>query len=810
MDKKTFLNIISSRVLLMDGATGTELQRKKYLDNVKIPEELNIKFPEKIKEIYNSYIQAGSNIILANTFGLNPMKLKESNLLEKADAIFEAGISIIRTLSSDVIVAGDISSLGVYIEPLGTLSFNEAYKSFSFQASLLNKYGVDIIVIETITEIKELKAAILATKDNFDGPIIAQMTFLQDGTTVTGTDLQSFIVMAESLGVDVLGLNCSIGSRDLAKLIKFVCANTNLPISFKPNAGMPILINNETIFPESKNEFVESSLKAYSYGVNILGGCCGTTPDFILELSKRLKNKRPIIRNNKSKYFLSTRTLSFDISSLKKPIFVGERINPTNRKKLQLELSQNNLSSIIYEARTQVKSGAQVLDVNVGVPNIDEVKLLKNAVNKIQEMVSVPICIDSSNILALEEAMKNCAGKPIINSVNGDISKLNTILPLIKRYGAMVIALTTDEHGIPKTSEERLQIAGNIIKLVDKYKINRHNVIFDYLVLAISASKTQALETLHAMKLSKQLYPECSLILGISNISFGLPSRQILNSTFLKMAIESGLDFAILDPYTDWSIDNILARNLLLNKSENAILQYMQSFNKQHVEYNLAKTNGSKHLSPNTQLYNAIIYGDDDGIIDLIQQIITNNSGDCNHFQKISSCIINALNVVGERFASRQYFLPQIIMSAKVAQLAFATVKNILKKDTILSLGTIIIATVKGDIHDIGKNIVGAVFESYGFDVIDMGINVDPYSIIKKAKQINPIAIGLSALMTTTMPEMKTVIHLRNLSQIKTKVIIGGAAVTKQYSIDIGADAYAKDAMEAVIHIKSFMKIPKK
>jgi 5-methyltetrahydrofolate--homocysteine methyltransferase len=805
MNKQKFLNIIKDRVLLMDGATGTELQRKNYLDEVMIPEELNIKFPERIEDIYASYIKAGSDIILANTFGINPIKLKKYNLVDKADIMVKSGVNLIRKLSSNIIVAGDISSLGDYIEPLGSLSFEKAYEAFSFQASLLNKYGVDIIVIETITEIKELKAAILAAKDNFNGPIIAQMTFLQDGFTATGTNLQSFITMAESLEVDGLGLNCSIGAKELVTLIKFICSNTNLPISFKPNAGMPMLINNETIFPESQEEFVKSSLQAYCHGVNILGGCCGTTPSFIEALSNLLKNKKPIFRSNNKNFFLSTRTVAFNINCAKRPIIIGERINPTNRKKLQTELGQGSFAFVADEARTQVKAGAKLLDINMGIPNIDEVILLKNAVNQIQEIVSVPLCIDSSNTQALEETVKNCAGKPIINSVNGELYRLQAILPIVRRYGTMLVALTTNEYGIPETAEKRLEIATQIIKFADKYNIKRSNIIFDYLVLAVSSSPTQSVETLKAMKISKKIYPECLLILGISNISFGLPARQVLNSTFLKMAVEAGLDFAIIDPYADWDIDNKIAKSVLLNTDKESIQHYMQAFGFQQDSISFKQNIETKPLPFDEQLHNAILYGYEDGIDNIVQQIIKATQLHQNPFNTISSYILNALNIVGQRFASKQYFLPQIIMSAKAAQTAFAIVKKLLQNNsTVESLGKIILATVKGDIHDIGKNIVGAVLESYGFDVIDMGINVDSHAIISKAQQVRPIAIGLSALMTTTMPEMRNVVHLRNINKMPVKIIIGGAAVTKKYASEIGADAYAKDAMEAAASIKAF------
>jgi 5-methyltetrahydrofolate--homocysteine methyltransferase len=800
MNKQKFLDILKNRVLIMDGATGTELQKKKYLDDVEIPEEINIKFPERIADIYSSYIGAGSDIVLASTFGANPIRLRQHGLLDKADDIIKSGIDLIRKISSDTIVAGDISSIGEYIEPLGSLTFDEAYNSFAFQSSLLQKHGADIIVIETMTEIKETKAAILAARENFAGAIIVQMTFSKDGVTVTGTDLKSFIVMAESLGVDALGLNCSIGSQDLAELAKVICGTKNLPVSFKPNAGIPVLINRETCFPEKKEEFIEASLKAYSYGVNMFGGCCGTNPEFIKILSGELKNKAPKIRSVKSKYFLSTRTKTIDVNETERPVMIGERINPTNRKKFQEELLKGNLSTVKDEARSQFSSGANLLDINMGVPGTDEIRLLVNAVNQIQEMVSIPLCIDSSDPSALEQAVKNCAGRPVINSVNGEQAKLDAILPIAKRYGAMLIALTTDDNGIPATTEERLKIAAKILNSADRCGLERKNIVFDYLVLSASSSPEQVRETLEAMKESKRIYPECKLVLGVSNVSFGLPSRQTINSTFLKMAVDAGLDFASANPHENWDIDDPFAKNLLENKDKGAV-KYMEvfaSFKKQILEAETEK------LAVDKQLYFAVLKGNREYVDDILDQIIA--SGDSNPFKTVDDNVLKALNVVGKKFASKEYFLPQIIMSAQAAQAAFAIVKTTLKKDETSSAGKIIMATVKGDMHDIGKNIVSAVLESYGFDVIDMGINVDSQAIIDEAHKINPIAIGLSALMTTTMPEMGTVVKLKNASRVPAKIIVGGAAVTEKFAKEIGADAYARDAMEAAGYVKSLQK----
>jgi 5-methyltetrahydrofolate--homocysteine methyltransferase len=806
VNRKTFLDILKSRVLIMDGAVGTELQRKKYLDDVVIPEELNIKFPDRISDIYSCYINSGSDIIFANTFGLNPMRLNQHGISDKADDIVKSAIDLVRKKSSDVIVAGDISSLGEFIEPLGTLSFDEAYEAFAFQSSLLQKHGADIIVIETMTEIKEVKAAILAVRENFFGAIVVQMTFLRNGTTVTGTDLKSFIAMAESLGVDVLGLNCSIGSQDSAKLAKILCENTNLPISFKPNAGVPMLVNHETIFPETKEEFIDASLKAYSYGVNMFGGCCGTTPEFIKLLSSKLKFKPPKTRSVKNKYFLSTRIKAVDINEIKRPIIIGERINPTNRKSFQEELVKGSLLLVKDEARSQVQSGAVLLDVNMGVPGIDETKLLKSAITQIQEIVQVPLCIDSSDPHALEEAIKNCAGRPILNSVNGEQLRLDIILPIAKRYGVALIALTVDENGVPKTAEERLKIAAKILKFADSYEFERKNIIFDYLVLSVSSSPEQVQETLKAMRLSKKMYQECKLILGVSNVSFGLPSRQIINSTFLKMAVDAGLDFAIVNPHEDWSVDDLLARKMLESKDKNSTNNFIKAYSS--FKKCIPKVEVEK-LSLDKQLYFAILNGNKELIDTIMNQFIkkTTTTG-VEPFESINNTVLMALNVVGEKFALKEYFLPQVIMSAQAAQAAFAIVKTFFKKSETAysSAGKVIMATVKGDMHDIGKNIVVAVLESYGFDVIDMGINVDSQSIINKACEINPVAVGLSALMTTTMPEMETIIKLKKMANIPIKIIIGGAAVTKKYAMEIGADAYAKDAMEAAACIKSFHK----
>lgn len=803
MNRQEFKDLLSKRVLILDGATGTELQKYNFLEGVSTPEELNIKFPERIEKIYSSYIDSGSDIILANTFGANKLKLTQYNLQDKIKDIIFEGVSIAKKHAKrkEAFVAGDISSIGSYLYPLGNVSFDQAYETFKQQAELLRDSGVDLIVIETMTEIKELKAAVLAVKDVYSGPIITQMTFTNEGTSVTGTDVLSFIAMAESLDVDAIGMNCSVGPKDLLKLAKFMAENTNLPISFKPNAGMPQFINRKTIFPGTPEEFTEVCLKAYKYGINMLGGCCGTNPQYIKMLSENLKNKPPITRTKVVHHLLSSRTKAIDLNLLNKPIKIGERINPTGRKKFQAELSQNIFGLVKSEARTQAQAGADILDVNMGLPGGDETKLIINAVNEIQEIVNLPLSLDSSFADALENACKHCAGKPLINSVNGETEKLEKILPIAKRYGASIIGLCVDEKGIPKTWQERIKIAEKILSYADKFGVKRDEIVFDYLTLSVSSSTKQVQETLMAIKESKKMFPECKTILGVSNISFGLPSRQIINSTFLKMAINAGLDLAICNPSVDWAIDDEYARNLLLGKDENAkeyVAKYGAVAKKAVVE--------ETKLSPKERLFNAIINGDKDYIKDLISELI---SSGIEPLTISNDLILKALNVVGDKFASKEYFLPQVIMAAEASQLAFSYIKPLLKKDNQKVAGKVVMATVQGDVHDIGKNIVCAVLESFGFEVFDLGKNVSKEEIIEKAKQEHVDIIGLSALMTTTMIEMEKVINLKKALNIDAKIMVGGAPLTQEFANSIGADGYSRDAIEAAKTATKLLKLKK-
>jgi len=798
MTRVEFNKIISERTLILDGAMGTELQKRGFLFDVGAPEELNLRFPERIQEVQLDYLRAGSDIIIANTFGANRHKLADYGLAEKVEELNIAGVRIAREIAVPfgACVAGDMGPIGAYISPLGPISFDEAYKLFAEQAKALQKAGSDLIFIETMAEIREMKAAIIACRDNFGGPVIAQMTFTPDGNTVTGTGVLAFIAVAEACGADAIGVNCSAGPKDLLPIIKTICANTSLPVSFKPNAGLPTLVNRETVFPGTCEDFVAFSLKAQALGVNMIGGCCGTTPEFIKSLSAQLKDKPPIKRAAKNKLFLASRSKAFDAHNFGRLIIIGERINPTNRKKFQEELSAGNFASVRREAKEQVKAGALVLDLNLGLPGADETALIARAVQEVQEAVSAPLCIDSSSPGAIEAGLKACAGKPILNSVSGEIEKLKIIVPLAKRYGAALVGLAVNERGIPQNTEQRLAIAERIIRAAIAAGIPECEIIIDYLTLAVSAMPGQVNQTLEAMRQSKKRWPNVKTILGISNISFGMPSRQILNSTFLKMARDAGLDFAILNPHEDWEIFDDKAAAVLLDKDPNGA-QYIAAYG--GAPKKAAASAPSRTLTHQESLYADIIQGNREDIGTDINSLLLIDA--IHPLEIANSILLPALNEVGIKFNNKEYFLPQVILAAEAAQIAFSKIKSRLTNSG-FSAGKVILATVKGDVHDIGKNIVAAVLESHGFEVIDLGKNISAEVIVKKAIEQNVPVVGLSALMTTTMLEMEGVVKQRTAQGGKFKIMLGGAPLTEKFTREISADAYAKDAVEAAAVVK--------
>lgn len=777
-------------MLILDGAMGTQLQKLGYLSNALAPEELNIKFPERIAELHRSYLEAGSNAVITNTFGANEKKLSDYNLQNKIEEINIAGVQIARKEAEkfNALVFADMGPVGSYLEPLGPLTFDQTYAIFAKQAKALAKAAPDAIIIETMTETRELKAALLAAKDNFNGPVIVQMTFTAEGTTVTGTDTTVFVTLMEAMGADAIGMNCSVGPAQMAVLAQKILSITKLPLSFKPNAGMPKLINRQTVFPGTADEFVSACVSAYANGAAMLGGCCGTTPEFINALSLALKGKKPVVKSVPENFFLASRTKAINLKENSFAV-IGERINPTNRKQFQEELSAGNFTTLRKEARNQESAGAQLLDINMGIPGADEKVLMGKAVREIQETVQAPLCLDSSSVDALEAGLKMCAGKPLINSINGETEKANKIFTLAKRYGAAIIALASNEKGLPCDKAERLSIADSIIAQANKAGFKTSEIVFDFLMLSASAAPEQVNQTLATIMDFKKTHPENKTVLGLSNVSFGLPNRQAINSTCLSLAKEAGLTMAILNPHENWSVFDDEAKALLLGLDHGA-----KKYIAKHGSFKRAPVQENIKLSPDAALYGAIIDGSKETAAALAKTAI--DSG-LSPLEVANEIVLKALNEVGDKFETKEFFLPQVIMSAEAAQMAFGYIKPLLKKEKGFGFGKIILATVYGDVHDIGKNIVGAVLESHGWQVIDLGKNISCENIISAAKKEKPAVVGLSSLMTTTMLEMEKIIRERNSLGLAFKIMIGGAPVTKKFAIEIGADGFAKDAVEA-------------
>ncbi|MBN1156260.1 homocysteine S-methyltransferase family protein [Candidatus Woesearchaeota archaeon] len=762
MKKEHFLELAKKRMLVLDGAMGTMLHKAGFTTGCAA--ELNIRNPELIKAIHKSYADAGADMILTNTFSANRRELGKYGIGNKTAEINKAAVKIARDSAPGCIIAGDVGPLGTYLEPLGELSFDDAYEMFSEQITALNE--ADLLIIETISDIKELKAAVLAAKDHSSLPIMTSMSF-QDGRTATGTDVESYTVIMDAMGVDAIGANCSEGPEGLLEVAKIIAKNTDKPVLIEPNAGIPKIIDGKTVFMQSPDDFGKYAEKFHKLGVNMLGGCCGTTPEHIKRIAERLKNKKPVKRIFVEKTKLSSRTKTVTVEG--KTLVVGERINPTGKKHFQDELKEGKTSYIQEQALLQAQQGASLLDINVGVAGADEKNNLPKAVEIVQRITDLPIVIDTSSHEALEPALKKADGKPLINSVNGSEKSLKAVLPLARKYGAAIIALTLDEKGIPETKEERISIARRIIEEASRAGIKKQDIIVDCLTLTIATNPGNEKIILESLKDIKRL--GYKTILGISNISHGLPNRSEINSKFLTKAIHNGLDLAIINP-----TDNILQEN-----TDIEIFKVKKIKKEDYLNLPIEK-----------QLYNAILHGDEDNILELIEKGLESINA-----LKINDTLIDALNEVGDRFNKKEYFLPQVIASANAMKKAFARLKEALKKEGGKEKGIVLFATVENDYHDIGKNIVMALLECHNYKIIDLGKSVPKEKIVEAVKEYEPDLVGLSALMTTTITEMEKVIKELREKDIKTPVIIGGAVVTDDYAKQIKA-AYSKSAVSAV------------
>lgn len=773
---------LKKEILVFDGAMGTQLQEA-GLKAGEIPECLNITHPELIQSIHQKYLNAGADFITTNTFGANALKMKDVNYSLKE--IIEAAIDNAKAAQKNAnrqnnsYIALDIGPIGQLLEPMGTLSFDQAYEIIKEQV-LLAKDKVDLVLLETMTDIYEVKAGVLAVKENSDLPVFVTMTYETNQRTLSGCDPVTMVNILEGLNVDALGINCSLGPVELTPIINEVLKTASLPVIIQPNAGLPCLVAGKTCYNMDSDTFVAESIKHVKNGVRIIGGCCGTTPEFIAKLKKAIPAKPVITTPVKATRVSSgSKTVEFGHHV----VVCGERLNPTGKKKLKEALKQQRYDELVIEAIKQDQAKAHVLDVNVGLPGIDEVATMKHVIKLLQEVISLPLQIDSSNAQAIEQACRYYNGKPLINSVNGKTETMEAIFPIVKKYGGVVIGLTLDENGIPPKAKDRLEIAKKIIKTAAKYGISKENIIIDCLVLTVSAQQKEVMETIKAVRMVKEELG-VHTVLGVSNVSFGLPNRPLLNKTFLTMAMAAGLDLPIINPLDKELMDAIDAFNVLYNYDQDATI-YIQNQSNQTVT--------SIKNTTDFTLEDIIIRGLKDEVKTATKKQLETKDG----LEIINNILIPALDKVGKQYENNTIFLPQLIQAAETSKIAFGVIKDTFKETT-ATKGPVIMATVHGDIHDIGKNIVKVVLESYGYKIIDLGKDVPPETVVDAFYQYHPKAIGLSALMTTTVASMeKTIAMLKKIDNM-CPIFVGGAVLTADYAKEINADYYSKDAMDAV------------
>lgn len=764
-------------IKFFDGGMGSMLQAA-GLKAGELPERLNLTNSQMILDVHNAYAEAGSEYITANTFGANCLKF------ENYDEIIKAGIKLAKSTGKKVLL--DIGPTGKLLKPMGDLDFEEAIDVFA-KTVVAGKDGADAVLIETMSDTYEIKAAVLAAKENCNLPVFVTMIFDEKGRLLTGADVKTAVTMLEGLGVDALGLNCGLGPKQMIPLVEELRKWTSLPIIVQPNAGLPESVNGQTVYNFTPEEFTRDMEKIANLGVSYLGGCCGTTPQHISKMISACKKIKANVPKEKNLSFISSYSETVELGA--KPIVIGERINPTGKKLFKEALRRNDIDYIIKEGIEQKDAGAHVLDVNVGLPEIDEVEMMKSAVYNLQAVLSTPLQIDTTNIEALEKALRIYNGKPMLNSVNGKEKNMKEVFPLAKKYGSVVVCLCLDESGIPQTAEGRIAIAKKIIKTAAEYGIQKKDLIIDALTMTVSTDKMNSVETLKAVKYIREELG-VHTVLGVSNISFGLPKRDAVNTAFFTIALQSGLSAGIINPKSTAMMNAYYSYNALAGLDDNCT-EYIES-----VTETATVATGTS-----VTLHTAIVKGMKEDAAQCAKELLKTKES----LEIINEFIIPALDEVGDGFENNKIFLPQLLMSADSAKAAFDVIKEhlILTGKQEKSENKIVIATVHGDIHDIGKNIVKVLLANYGFDVIDLGKDVPEEDVVKAVVENNVKLVGLSALMTTTVPAMEKTIQLLH-QQTDAKIFVGGAVLTKSYAAMINADWYAKDAMESVRIAQSF------
>ncbi|SMO44068.1 5-methyltetrahydrofolate--homocysteine methyltransferase [Balnearium lithotrophicum] len=828
------------KIWVLDGAMGTMLM-KKGMDVNYAPELLNVKHPEVLMEIHEEYIEAGADIIETNTFGSNRIKLSHYGLEDRVKELTKAGVRLAKEASRGrALVALSVGPTGVFVEPVGDYSFDEIKDVFKEQIEAGAEAGADLILIETMSDTKEAKAAVVAAQEICDLPVLVSMTYQEDGRTLLGTPPEVSAAIFEGFNVSAVGANCSLGPESFVNLVRRMASVTETPIVVYANAGLPVLKDGKTIYPEPPEVFGEYAVKLVEAGANIVGGCCGTTPEHIRAIKEAVKDLKPVKRNPIRGLKVASRTKLVFIGTGHPTRMIGERINPTGKKRLQDSLKRGDFSIVKEEAKKQTEEGADLLDVNVGVPGIDEPKAMKEAVRTVIETTDLPIVIDSKDPKAVEEALKMCDGRPIVNSCSGEVKDIKNILPLVKKYGANVLLLAIDDEGLKESAEDRVEIVERLLEKCEEIGIDRSSTLADVLNLAVSAMPESAVETLRAIRLVKEKFG-IATTLGVSNVSFGLPARPLINSSFMAMAIYSGLDSGILNTGDSRMVETVFSSDVIVGKDRGAqrfterfqnyrpkgedrecrellskICQLSCSFlkgEKVSVEFEQKeeKKEGKKESEDEGapegvlgKIFKKVLEGDREGIKEPTERALS----EFEPIEVSDRALIPALDVIGKRFEKGEIFLPQMLRSAQAVQSAFEILKREMKKrgGNVKLGGKIVMATVHGDVHEIGKNIVITMLENSGFEVIDLGTNVPPEKIVETAKKERADIVGLSALMTTTLPSMEETIKAIREAGLDIPVIVGGAVVTPEYAESIGG-IYGGDAQQAVKIVKKLLKV---
>lgn len=775
---------LGKQLLFLDGGMGTLLQ-KEGLKPGEFPESWNLEKPEVIQAVHRAYYEAGSNILLTNTFGANRVKYHSASYSLKE--VVEAAVHNVKTVAPDAFVALDVGPTGKLLKPMGDLEFEEAYETFKEVMIYGERAGVDLVHIETMSDTYEVKAAVLAAKENTSLPVFVTMIFDERGKLLTGGDVSTVVALLEGLRVDALGINCGMGPEQMLPVLQEISKYTSLPIIVKPNAGLPKQKDGQTYYDVSPALFAEALRKLVERGACVIGGCCGTTPAHISSMVQACNGMQVVTPTPKNFTVISSYGQAVELGQI--PIVIGERINPTGKRKFKQALKEHNIDYILREAVSQQEQGAHVLDVNVGLPDIDEVSMMKETIAAIQSIVKLPLQIDTVDAKALETAMRIYNGKPMVNSVSGKQESMDAVFPLVKKYGGVVVGLTLDENGIPETAEGRVQIAGKIIEEAKKHGIDKKDIVIDVLTLTISSEPESAKTTLRALKLVQQTYGVCT-VLGVSNISFGLPNRPIINANFYTMAMQNGLSAGIINPSSEKMMQAYYSYSALMGYDANC-QKYIEACGQ-------AQTETTANAVREMNLQTAIEKGLKEEAFAMAQELLQTQMP----LHIIQEYLIPALDKVGKGFENGTVFLPQLLMSAEAAKQAFEVLKEKLSSEGQANLKKekIILATVKGDIHDIGKNIVKVLLENYSFEVIDLGKDVHPKRIVEAAKEHQAKLVGLSALMTTTVVSMEETIRLLRIEMPACKVMVGGAVLNQEYADMISADFYGKDAMQSVYY----------